>query len=57
MKIPGKKEPMTTKTIVKLKASRSINLKSPKPDMTSGIQEEEEEEAYLFWYKLNTPLA
>ena len=48
---------MTTKTIVNLKASRSINLKSPKPDMTSGIQEEEEEEAYLFWYKLNTPLA
>ena len=48
---------MTTKIIIDWNASMSNNLKMPKPDMISGIQEEEEEEAYLFWYKLNTPLA
>jgi hypothetical protein len=48
---------MTTKIIIDWNASISNNLKTPKPDMTSGGKQEEEDEAYVFWYKLNTPLA
>lgn len=47
MKIPKNSEAMTTKIIIDWNASMSNNLNMPKPDMISGIQEEEDE-AYLF---------
>lgn len=54
MKYSGNSDSLTTKRIGMIPCK--IVLKCP-TRYTSGIQEEEDGEAYVFWYKLNTPLA